>query len=197
MKAKNIFILVGHPDADTSVGALATAYQEGAEETGHVVRRMNIGELSFDPILHKGYKVIQELEPDLVSVQENMKWADHIVILYPNWWCTMPALLKGMFDRMWLPGFAFNFEKDKEGKRTGKVLKLLKGKTARVVVTTGTHPLIIRLRDGDFTNEIERGILGFSGLSVKTSTIGPCDHASEKKQEGWKSQMRRLGRKAH
>jgi len=197
METKRIFILVGHPDADTLIGTFATEYEKGAKEEGHEVRRINIGELQFDPILHYGYKEIQALEPDLIQVQENFKWADHIVILYPNWWCSMPALLKGMFDRMWLPGFAFNFKKDKEGSRTNTLVKLFKGKSARVVVTTGTHPILIRFHFGDFTNEIIRGILGFSGISpVRANILGPCEKATEKCKEGWRKDMRKLGKKA-
>lgn len=197
MQQKKIFILVGHPDAETSSGLFADVYAEGAREVGHEVRRMNIGELSFDPILHKGYKEIQALEPDLIAVQENFKWADHIVILYPNWWSTMPALLKGMFDRMWIPGFAFSFKKDKEGKRTNTVIRMLKGKSARVIITTGTRPLFLRVLFGDFTNEISRGILGFSGISpVCVSTIGPCENVSEAKMKRWEEKVRCFGKKA-
>lgn len=197
MKTKKVLVFVGHPDTDSTVGSLATAYVEGAQAGGHEVRRMNIGEMQFDPILHKGYKEIQALEPDLLSAQENFTWADHIVILYPNWWCSMPALLKGMFDRMWLPGFAFNFKKDKDGNRTSKLIKMFEGKSGRVVVTTGTHPIMIRFHFGDFTNEIIRGILGFSGISpVRLSTFGPSEKASEKKKEAWRTEMYTLGQKA-
>jgi len=197
MKSKNIFVLVGHPDIASSVGTFAAEYQKGAEAAGHTVKRRNIGDLNFDPILHKGYKEIQALEPDLISAQDDFKWANHVVILYPNWWCTMPAILKGFFDRAFLPGFAFRFKKDKSGKRTTGVEQLLKGKSAHVIVTTGTHPLLIRFMFGDFTNEIARGILGFSGMSpVRISTIGPCDNASERKRAKWAKQMYRLGEKA-
>lgn len=197
MEKKKVFVLVGHPDADTTVGSLASAYVEGAEAGGHEVRRINIGELQFDPLLHKGYKEIQTLEPDLIKVQEAFKWADHILILYPNWWCSMPALLKGMFDRMWLPGFAFNFKKDKDGNRTSKLIKLFEGKSGHVVVTTGTHPIKIRFHFGDFTNEIIRGILGFSGISpIRRTLFGPCEKASESCREKWHAKMRNLGSKA-
>jgi putative NADPH-quinone reductase len=192
VERKNIFILLGNPDRETFSGALADEYERGAREAGHEIRRMNIGELQFDPILHKGYKEIQELEPDLVKVQENFKWADHIVIVYPNWWCTMPALLKGMFDRMYLPGFAFRFRKG-EGYKWDK---LLKGRSARVIVAAAAHPLAIRFLFGDFTNEISHAILGFAGISpVRVSTFGPCMNVEVERAEKWKEKVYELGEK--
>ena len=92
MSAKKIFLLLGHPDASGICGQLADAYVQGAKEAGHDVKRMNIGEMQFDPILHRGYRVWQELEPDLVRFQELVHWADHFVIVYPLLWVIIPAL---------------------------------------------------------------------------------------------------------
>jgi len=188
---KRILIILGNPDSETYSGEIANAYQEAAESAGHEVRRVNLGEITFDPILHHGYKVIQELEPDLVALQESWNWADHTVIIYPNWWNTMPALLKGMFDRMWLPGFAFNFDK-----QTKKLIQRLKGKTARVIIVAGTHsPFQTWWRYGDYTNEIQHGILEFAGIRTKVTAYGPCERVSQKRRENWLDEITELGKR--
>lgn len=192
MQSKKIFLLLGHPDKDTYSGELASAYESAAKEAGHEVHRINLGETSFDPILHKGYKEIQELEYDLQRIQDEWKWADHVVIVYPNWWNTMPALLKGMFDRMFVPGFAFNFDK-----QTKQLIQRLTGKSARVIVVAGTNsPFMTWIKFGDFTNEIKRGILEFSGHDpVKVTTYGPCEKVDEVQRQTWLEEIRRLGSK--
>lgn len=171
MKTKKVFILLGHPDSDSLNYTLADEYQRGAEEAGHEVRRMNIGEMRFDPMLHHGYRVMQELEPDLLAFQDNVRWCDHLVILYPTWWSTMPAMLKGLFDRAWTPGFAFHFTGDFTWKR------LLKGKSASIFVTSDTMPLVLRILFGDTTNELRKGILWFAGFHpIYTHKFGYLKH---------------------
>jgi len=189
---KKIFILLGHPDKDTLNGTLASEYERGAIEAGHEVRRMNIGDMKFDPILHLGYKVRQELEPDLLALQENVKWADHFVIFYPSWWSTMPALLKGLFDRAWMPGFAYHFI---EGGYMWE--KLMKGKSASMFVTSDTMPLIQRIIFGDTTNELKKGILWFSGFSpIRVYKFGYLKHFGLWRRERMKRKVYCLGKKA-
>lgn len=186
--SKKILILLGHPDRDTYSGQIADRYEDAATAAGHQVNRINIGEINFDPILHKGYKEIQQLEPDLLALQEDIKASDHLVIIYPNWWCTMPALLKGLFDRVWLPGFAFNFDKVNK-----KLIQRLKGKTARVIVVAGTHsPFQTWWKFGDYTNEIQDGILGFAGIDARVTTFGPCDKVDDLQRDTWLLQVERL-----
>ena len=74
---------MGNPDTDTMSGYFAGVYRDAATAAGHEVRYTNLVDMKFDPLLHKGYKVIQELEPDLVKIQEDIKWADHFVVVYP------------------------------------------------------------------------------------------------------------------
>ena len=191
-KKKKIFILLGHPDEDSFNCTLANEYQKGAEEAGHEVRRVNVSDMTFDPILHHGYRLVQELEPDLLSFQENMRWCEHFIVFYPSWWSTMPALLKGLFDRAWVPGFAYKFTSDYSWK------KLLKGRSATMVVTSDTIPLVQRIIFGDTTNELRRGILWFAGFSpICVRKIGYLKHfSSTSRRERIKHKVYNLGRRA-
>ena len=191
--SKKIVLILGHPDADTYSGNMADHYQVGAEDSGHEVRRLNIGDMQFDPVLHKGYKEIQHLEPDLQYAQESVRWADHVVVVYPNWWCAMPAKLKGMFDRMWLPGFAFNFNKE-----TKQIDKHLKGKTGRVIILSGSHsPLSAWWHFGDYSNEIQYGIMEFAGIRTNVSSFGPTERVDDERRGKWLKEVEDLGKKAY
>ena len=191
---KKIVVLLGHPDStDTHSSQLALLYETAAKKAGHEVRATRLGDMHFDPILHKGYKEIQALEPDLKKLQDDIRWADHLVIIYPNWWGTMPALLKGLFDRMWLPGFCFSFYKEGMGKQLNLWHRLMRGKTARVIVLSGTHPFLIYLMFGDYTNEIYKGILWFAGFKTKLTRFGPSEKAPEWKWAQWRKKVIRLG----
>lgn len=192
MKSRKVFILLGHPDNDSFNYALASEYEKGAKEVGHEVRRTNIGDMKFDPILHHGYKLVQDLEPDLMKLQEDIIWCNHFVIFYPTWWSTMPALLKGLFDRMWLPGFAYKYLSNGQMWQ-----KLLKGRTARVFVTSDAHPLLARFILGDNTNEIRDGILWFAGFSTRIKKIGPVKNISQERKIQWLQKMKKYGRKLY
>lgn len=191
MQTKRIVVICGNPDKDSFTGMLLDHYQTAAQGAGHTVTRFNLGDMKFDPILHKGYKEIQQLEPDLITLQEAILACDHLVIGYPNWWCTMPAILKGLFDRFWLPGFAFNFNK-----QTKKIEKHLKGKTARVFILSGTHsPFKTWWQFGDYTNEIQYGILEFAGIKTRVSSYGPCEKANNTCKNKWIKDVEAMGRK--
>ncbi len=191
--SKRVFILMGNPDTKTLSGAFADAYEAGALEAGHEVRRLNISEMKFDPILHKGYREIQELEPDLKTFQENVQWCNHFVLIYPNWWCGTPALLKGLFDRAWLPGFAFNFHENIITTWSSR----LKGRSARLIILANVNPWITWLFFGEFTNEMSRATLGFAGFRpVRVKIFSPTEKSSEAKRARWFNAVRNLGRRA-
>ena len=190
MTKRRIYILLGHTDPATLSGALADCYEEHAKGAGHEVRRQNIGEMHFDPILHEGYKAVQQLEPALIDFQENVRWAEHIGIIYPTWWHTMPAMLKGLFDRAWLPHYAFNFADHGLTWR-----KLLKGRTAHIITSANTPPWAIRFMYGPPTMEMNLVLLRFAGIRARSTILGPSERASMRKKARWFRKVARAGQR--
>ncbi len=189
---KNVLVFLGHPNKDSFDGALAEAYAQGARSAGANVKVMKIGDIKFDPILWKGYNIIQELEPDLKEAQNNIKWAHHIVFVYPTWWSTMPALFKGFFDRIWLPGFAFHYE---NGNLRPK--KKLTNRSAHLIFTMDSPPWYYGLfMHAPGHTMMKKGLLHFSGIRpVRTTEIGSIKTSSKEKRQHWLEMVNRLGSK--
>lgn len=196
MAMKKVFLLLGHPDKSGMCGEFADVYEKVAREAGHSFERMNIGEMRFDPILHKGYRERQELEPDLIRFQKLVTESDHFVVVYPVWWVGMPALLKGLFDRAWLPGSAFRYIKLTSGKRTPFWRRLFRGKTARIIMTSGTSPWLVRFLPGNVNAQLRWGILWFAGFSVSTTWFGPAENTPDFRKNKWLKIVQALGARA-
>ena len=190
---KKILVILGHPDTESFCGALSTAYIEGANAAGAEIRELRLGELNFDPILWKGYREIQELEPDLVRAQELIQWSDHMVFVYPNWWGAMPALMKGFFDRVFLPSYAFKYRDN-----SAFWDKLLSGRTAHLIVTLDTPPWYYRwIYRQPGHNQMKRTILGFCGIKVvKITELAIVRGSTAGKREKWLAMVNRLGANA-
>jgi putative NADPH-quinone reductase len=92
---------------------------------------------------------------------------------------------------MWLPAFGFRFHKNGMGWD-----RLLKGRTARVVMLSKEPGWIIQFMFGDFTNEITRAILQFSGFKVALTEIGGSENLSDGARAGWEKRLAALGAKA-
>lgn len=187
--SKKIVVILGTSDPASFCAALTDEYVASAEKAGHSVRCFKLGEIDFDPVLRHGYREIQPLEPGLVSIQEAITWSEHLVFVYPIWWGGMPAVLKGLFDRVFLPGFAFKY---REGSQFWD--KLLAGRSAHVITTMDTPPWYFRLvYRNPAHNQIRRTILEFSGIKpVKITSFGPVRYASEAKRKGWLDQISRF-----
>ena len=189
---KKILIINGHPDKESFCFALAKKYKEGADLAAADCKLVHLIDLDFNPILTYGYRRISELEPDLIIMQQEILAADHLVLLYPNWWSTFPALLKGFIDRVFLPGFAFKY---REGSPFWD--KLLKGKTARLIVTMDTpkwYYWLINKNAGHHAMKI--GVLAFCGIKpVKITSFAPLKSSNDKKRKEWLDEVGELGRR--
>ena len=139
----HVLILDGHPDKERLVGGLLDHYAAslGADVT---VQRIAVRDLTFDATLHKGYNADQEWEPDLAMLAAASDACDHLAVGFPLWWGGEPAPLKGLLDRILLPGFAMRYHR-------GNPFwdRLLACRSADVIVTMDTPPWYLRVIYGD------------------------------------------------
>lgn len=183
---QRVLVLLGHTDPQSFCAAMAARYAEAAHAAGHEIRRLDLAALNFDPVLHLGYRQRQTLEPALETVRADLLWADHLVIVFPIWWGAAPARLKGMFDRLLLPGFAFRY-------RPGKPMPepLLAGRTAELLVSMDTPPWYYRwvYRDAGI-RQIRANVLEFCGIRpVRVWRVGPLISSSAPQRGRWLDQV--------
>lgn len=187
-----IAVINGHPDIRSYCTALSEAYYKGAAEGGAEVRSIHVGSLNFEPSLKFGYHKRMELESDLIKAQELIRWADHLVFVYPIWWGTVPAALKGFIDRVFLPGFAFQ-------SRPNSNLwdKLLTGKSARLIVTMDSPSWYNRLVYRQAGHRVmKRATLQYCGVNpVKITELCQVKSSTELKRAQWLAQVEELGKK--
>ncbi len=190
---RKILIIDGHPDGrgQRFVHALASAYAEGAREGGHEVRFLNVGQLTV-PVLRTHEDFRSGKPPAAVrGWQDAVRWADHLVVIYPLWLGDMPGLLKCFFEQVMRPSFAFG-----EAKGRGLPPKLLKGRSARIVVTMGMPGFFYRwYYRAHSLKSLERNILRFAGFApVRSSVIGHVETGDPARRQAWLDRLTSLGR---
>lgn len=193
--ARRILLVLGHPDGSRRhlCHALADAYAEGAREGGHEVRRIDVAALDF-PVLRSQQEWTQGAVPAaLLPAQAAIEWAEHVVLFFPLWLGDMPALLKAFLEQVARPGFAIGKADDKS-----MPTKLLKGRSARVVVTMGMPALVYRWYfRAHSVKSLERNILGFVGFApVHETLVGGVDSLDEDGAARWFARLRKAGARA-
>ncbi|MHA7898435.1 MAG: NAD(P)H-dependent oxidoreductase [Henriciella sp.] len=180
--ATKLFIWVGHPRETSLSHGLADAYQRGAESQGAEIRRINLHDMAFDPDLTHGYHQRKEFEPSLEAFLDTIRWAEHMAWFHPLWWGGMPAKMQGAIDRTFLPGLTFAYREN-----SSMWDKLLKGRTADVMVTADTPGWFLKFMYGNaHKHRITKQVLGFTGVKVTNfSYFATAKTATEAKINAW------------
>lgn len=190
---KRILIIQGHPDSNPQhfLHGLAASYRQGAEAAGHEVREIRVAELPVR-LLTCAEDWEQPADKAIQTVQQSLLWAEHIVLLYPLWMGTMPALTKAFLEQLLRPGFAFTYRDN------GSWCKGLKGRSARVVVTMGMPGFIYRwFYCAHSLRSLKRNILVFVGIApVRTLVIGGVGAQSDMRGKRWLHRLEQLGKAA-
>ncbi|HLG82972.1 MAG TPA: NAD(P)H-dependent oxidoreductase [Bradyrhizobium sp.] len=186
--AKRIAIIQGHPDpaGHHLLNAMADAYAEAAASAGHEVRRIEVAKLDFALLRTQLDFETGEMPSDLVRPRDDMRWAEHWVILFPLWHGTMPALFKGFLEHIFRPGFAMEYREKSFPRR------LLAGRSARIVVTMGMPATLYRWYFGAFgVRGFERSMLSFAGIKPVRENLYGLTFADDKRRARWIEDLRR------
>jgi putative NADPH-quinone reductase len=188
-----ITIIQGHPDSSRRhlCHALADAYADAASQAGHEVSRIEIAGIEF-PMLRTQEEFNSGTPPtSLKPAADAIVAADHIVLVFPLWLGTVPALVKAFLEQVIRPGVAFSYEK--YGAK-----KLLAGRSARIVVCLGMPAWLYRtFYCGHGIRGLRRNVFKFVGFSpVRTTMFGMVEKASEGPKSRWLGIMSKNGAKA-
>lgn len=188
---KRILVIQGHPDSASRhfCHALADEYAKGAQDANHEARHIEVARLDFPVLRTKEEFEKGEPPPAIRQAQEAIRWADHVVIVYPLWLGSMPALLKAFLEQVLRPGFAFEYQ------RGGIPKKLLKGTSARIVITMGMPSLIYRwIYFAHSLRSLKRNILASCGVApVRSTLIGNIEGMRDEQRMAWLDEIRGLG----
>lgn len=162
-------VIDGHPNPDSLSAALAARYAAECDDA----RLLAVRDLDVDLVLHRGYRGEQPFEPDLADALQAIRDAEHVVVVTPVWWGSVPALLKGFLDRVLLYGEAFRYTD------AGRPVGLLAGRTGRLIVTSDSPRWYLPLVGDTTVRHLRTTTLRFCGIrpvrltratGVRTST---------------------------
>jgi putative NADPH-quinone reductase len=190
---RRILVINGHPDASSQrfCAALAQRYADAARAAGHEVRLLSVGALAFDMLRSRAAFEDDEPAEVIFAAQQQILWAQHLVIVHPLWLGAAPAVLKGFFEQAFRYGFAMPRPGlDSPHGRLG-------GRSARLIVTMGMPAWIHRTVFGAFgVRAMVRGILRISGIGpVRVTLIGQVEGSADHRRR-WLDKVAAMGSEA-
>lgn len=185
----NILLIDGHPDTGRYVTHLLDIYEESVPASCSV-ERVALRDLHFSLNLKHGYRQRTEWEPDILALARKLDACDHLVFAFPFWWGAEPAIVKGLLDRMFLPGFTFAYHENDTWWD-----KHMLGRSADAIITMDTPPWFHRLAHGNaVVHRWKKQVLGFTGFKpVRILPLGQVKFGgAQKHADKWTGAVRRL-----
>lgn len=191
----HICVIDGHPDPAEGhfVSALVSAYVEGARAGGHSVETVRVADLGV-ALLQAPSEFGEAPTAEIAGVQNKIANAEHVVMVFPLWLGTMPAICKAFWEQIARSGFLL----DTGGGENKWPLQKMKGKSARIIVTMGMPGFAYRLFFGAHSVKgLEAGIFRISGFKpVKHTIFGGVEGENPEVRIKMLEATRALGRKA-
>ncbi|MFT4261096.1 MAG: NAD(P)H-dependent oxidoreductase [Candidatus Woesearchaeota archaeon] len=168
-------VIYGHPNKKGHNGFILKSVLKKLDERHIDYKMLDLYHMKFNPVLDETELYTQGKKPkkDVLKYQKLIREADELIIIYPVWWNSMPGIVKGFFDRVLTPGFAYYFKHliFNQGYPVG----LLKNKTASVFLTTGSNRWLYKIFTGARAHkQVKRDLLGMTGMKVKVFHLDSC-----------------------
>lgn len=178
-------IVVAHHDPRSLTHSLAEKIAKGLTQANptHTFEVADLAAEGFDPRFSLADHAVHRREAsppaDVLAEQARIERADALVLVYPIYWWSMPALLKGWIDRVFSNGWAFDFSLDRPFRK-----KLQHLRVHLVEVGGADADTFLRHGYGEaMTTQIEHGIFDYCGARVVSSqrlleseTLDPALH---------------------
>ncbi|NHI16699.1 NAD(P)H-dependent oxidoreductase [Microbacterium excoecariae] len=177
-------VIDGHPDPDSFTSALARRYADAHGDA----RVVAVRDLDFDPVLRRGYRGSQPLEPDLSSALDAFLAADHLAVATPLWWSSTPALLKGFFDRILVPKVTYRYRPN------GLPEGLLPAATGRILLTADSPGWYLAATGDAGVAQLRRHTMRFCGVDrVRVTRFTRVRRSDAARREAWLDRAARAG----
>jgi putative NADPH-quinone reductase len=181
-----ISVILSHPDRRSFNHAIAHAACRALQRGGHTVCFHDLCEEGFDPLLPASELDMKAPPPaEIARYCEELRRADGLVIVHPNWWGQPPAAMKGWIDRVFRPGVAYEFQAGDGGE--GVPVGLLQARTAVVFNTSNTPTEREMEAFGDPLDRLWKTcIRGFCGVTnVVRETFSVVIASTPEQRAGW------------
>lgn len=138
-------IVYNHPHEGSFCSAIREAVEKGLRNGGHECRIIHLDQDGFDPVMREkdlkafvmagriGEEGLEGIDPIILKYMKKLQWAEHIVMIFPIWWMTMPAMMKGFIDKVIFPGIVYKME-------DGEMISMLSKLRQVTVITTMNTP---------------------------------------------------------
>ncbi|MBS3106973.1 NAD(P)H-dependent oxidoreductase [Candidatus Woesearchaeota archaeon] len=186
-------VIYAHPDTPAHCPWILECVERWLKASKQGYELLDLYKMKYDPILHEDEHYTsggRTVSPVNQRIQKKVAESSHFIFIYPIWWNSPPAILKGFLEKIVWPRFAFRFSK------LGIPVKLLRGKKALLFTTSSSPALIFHtwfMAAGAWT--VGRDALGFCGFKTRYCHFGNCKVLTEKRKMRMERKViRRLSR---
>lgn len=168
-----VLVIHAHPEPTSFNRVLATTAVQALEEAGHEVDLIDLYTSGYRPSMstaeRRAYETDSPVLDEVVAAHARLvRRAEALVFVYPTWWSTLPAMLKGWMERTLVMGVAFQLDE-----RTRRVRPMLTGVRTIVGITTyGSPRRYVRVVNDNGRRTLTRSLRGCTGWRTRTRWLG-------------------------